>query len=843
MFLLTKRHPLLGILILLLASFPGPLPGGVTGTVAGHVTSSQTGEPMPGVNVAVTDTYLGAVTDAEGWYLITNLPPRSYQLRISLMGYRTVIQQEVLVLPDLRTTINVQLEPTVIELEEVVVTAPAPMIRRDITATTHFISSDEIRHIPVKSFIEIVELQPGVAAGHIRGGRKTEVLYMVDGLPIEEAIEGIVGSDIPSSAIAEMSIQTGGFSAEYGNVMSGVVNIITKAPAATFSGLLEWDYLDPQSNPAPFSNRRIGDHFLEMNFTGPLGRNLKFFMAGNLIAPNSRWRDELFGNRHIVLNSEESYSYNFIGKLTFHPIEQLKISSQGLLSLWSWREYDHKWKYNLEGLPSRSKQSYRLSLTAIHTLSPRTFYELRLSRYDVLKSINGQSFQDAPNLTFEDYNGDGKSTPADWRGFVIAGVLPWWLDHQEVHNILKFDFISQINANHQLKAGLMYEGFDLYKKNVQIKYIRSYDPKFPFYITYDTEYDYRPWRGALFIQDKIELEGLVANLGLRYDYFDPTAQRPALEEQIFGDRSEWILDSTAMVPASPKSQFSPRLGLAIPVGPTDVLQVSYGYFFQLPAFDYLYTNSNLNTATGFSPLGDPDLKPARTVMWEVSYKGQLNESTIFDATIFNKDISNRVDANTYKNQRPEDIFRSSGYTRFVNLALANIRGFELYLKRSYSQRVSGKISYTFMVAKGTGSSEFEKFDWTERGYQVPVDQYYLSWDQRHTVVVNMDFRSRHNGWLNLLWRWNSPLPYTKNMGPTTEPNNTRMAPTTTLDLRLNQDISLGRGTGFVYFEMLNAGDRENVLWLDDLGLPGGVLGDPGAIDLRRRFRFGLGLKF
>jgi len=821
-----------------------PLHAGITGTIAGIIRDADNRLAIPGVNVMVVDTYLGAITDENGFYVITNVPAGPRSVRASFIGYRAVTQTGVSILPDLRTGLDFELTRSAIEMEEVVVTARSPMIRKDVTATTHFISPKEIEYMPVQTFQDIVEIQPGVAAGHIRGGRKTELLYLVDGLPIQEAIEGRAGSDLPNSSIVEMSVQTGGFNAEYGNAMSGVVNIITKEGSPTFTGMGETDLLFTHSNPKPFGDSFPGDFTGDLNVGGPTPLpGLRYFLATNFVAPNTRWKDEQFGNRLIVLNSEESYSYNVNAKATYYPLPQLKLTAQGLLSLWRWREYDHKWKLHTEGLPLRTKKSYRISLTAIHTLSPNSFYEVRLSQYNVLKSILGQSFQEAPNLTFEDFNGDGQQTLSDWQGFVVDGDLPWWMDHQENNTILKSDFTSQVTPHHQIKTGLQFEFFDLYKKNVQAKYLHTYDPKFPLFVTFDTEYEYQPWQGTLYIQDKIDYDGMVANVGLRYDYFNPTAVRPALEERTFSGHTEWIIDFDEMTPAKPKHQFSPRLGIALPVTATDVLHVNYGYFFQMPAFEYLYMNANLNTAVGFSPLGDPDLKPAKTIMWEVSYQGQLTETTMFDLTLFNKDVSNLVDANTFKNQRKEDIYRSSGFTRFVNLAMVGVRGLEFYLKRDYNQNISGKISYTYMIAKGTGSSEYEKFTWTEKNYRVPTDHYYLSWDQRHTLVANLDLRKPGWGGLNILWRWNSPLPYTYNEGRGTTPNNRRMDATTTLDVRMNKDVQLGPAAGYLYLELLNATDRRNILWVDDFGRIGGLLGDPGAVDIVRRTRFGLGLRF
>lgn len=831
------------VLFLLFMMVSGVGWAGVTGTLSGRVVKKESARPLAGVNVYIPGTYLGASTDENGKYLITNIPAGRYEIHASLIGYRKVIKTDAVILTDLRTRINFSMEESALEGEPVVITAESPMIRKDITGTTHFVSSREIEYLPVQSFQEIVNIQPGVAAGHIRGGRKSEVLYLVDGIPVMEAIEGKVGSELPNSSIIEMTVQTGGFNAEYGNAMSGVVNILTREGTGEFKakGEFELNYLG--RNPMPFSEDRAAlDPLGEVAISGPLisGKS-GYYLSANFLKPYSRWKDEQYGNRMIVLNSRESYNYNLNTKLTFHPHSSVKLTAQGLLSMWNWREYDHKWKYNLTGLPLRTKKSYRMSLTGVHTLSPRTFYEVRLSTYNVLKSILGNSFRDVPDLSFYDYNGDGFENLNDWKGFVKSGHLPWWMDHEEIQSLAMVDFTSQVNDHHQIKTGMHFTYYDLYRKNVQAKYIEGYDPKFPQYITYNTEFDYYPWRGAWYLQDKIDYTSVVYNFGIRVDYFHPRSSRPALEERLVGERSEWILNHERREPASPKVQVSPRMGVALPVTATDVLHVNYGHFFQMPQFEFLYANTNLNTAQGFSPLGDPDLKPAKTIMYEVSYKSQITPSIMIDGTIFNKDVSNLVDANTFKNKTEGDIYRSSGFSRFVNLSLANIRGFELYLKRSHSRYLSGKISYTFMVAKGTGSSALEKFEWTQKRYSVPTDQYYLSWDQRHTVVVNLDLRRPDIGGLNILWRWNSPLPYTRDIGIGTEPNNRRMESTSTLDIRMNKSFTIGSVTPYLYLEVLNLFDRENVLWVDDLGRAGGEFRDPGAIDMYRRIRLGAGV--
>jgi len=829
---LTRFSLILSLLLLITFN---QLEAGVTGTLAGRVIDKKTKRPLPGANVIINGTHIGAATDREGFFLVNNIPAGKFDIRAEMIGYTTLVQKNVVILMDLRTTLDFELDPAVLDLQEVVITAEAPMIKRDVTATTHFIARQEIDQLPVLSFKEIVDIQPGVAAGHIRGGRQSEVLYLVDGFPIQEAVEGEVGSELPMSSIIDMTVQTGGFNAEYGNAMSGVVNIITQDGGDELSGLLEVSSLNYSASDNPFRDRgNEFDWITELNIGGPLfHKNYKFFLSADTRTPNTRWKREEFGQRLMIYNDKSSYNTNLNGKISILPSKSFKVTMQGLLSLWNWKEYDHRWKKNLEGLPERSKKSYRFSLTAVHTLNPKTFYEVRVNQYNVLKSIMGASSIEQAAIKYEDNN------PGSW---IIGGDYPWWLDHREIHNTFKFDLTSQMTRNHQIKTGVEFTTYNLSKKSVQRMEIETIDPNFPQYITYDIDYDYKPMRGALYVQDKIEYEGMIANIGLRYDFFDPKAYRPALEEALVGDRSTWIVNNDQQVKASIKNQFSPRVGVALPIGPDKELHINYGYFFQMPLFDYLYTNSNLNPAEGFAPLGDPDLKPAKTVSYEVSYKHLIDEDMLVDFTIFNKEVNNLVDNNTYLNDEKSTL-SGTGFYQYVNLEKVNIWGSEIFLKRRVGKLFSGKISYTYMVAKGTGSENTQKFSWLTKETLVPISEYYLSWDQRHTLVINLDFRQIKNWGINFLWRWNSPLPYTRYEGVLTEPNNARMDIISSFDIRVNKDFRLLGNHFNFYSEFINIFDHENILWMNHEGIAGGYLENPSAWDGRFQWRLGLNTKF
>ncbi|MBN2007917.1 TonB-dependent receptor [candidate division KSB1 bacterium] len=807
---------------------------GVTGTLAGRVTDKTTGKSLAGANITIMNTYLGAAADLDGFFLINNIPGGKYDVNVRMIGYNSIIQEDVVILMDLRTTIEFELEPTILELEQVVIQAESPMIQKDVTATTHFITNQELEHLPVQSFQEIVEIQPGVAAGHIRGGRNNEILYLVDGFPVQEAIEGKVGSELPISSIIDMTVQTGGFNAEYGNAMSGVINILTREGTDKFDAngqisAIRYSYQNPFSD---HSNEP--DYISEFNIGGAIGpQHLKYFLSADARVPNTQWKREDFGQRLLIFNNDKSCNTNINGKLTYHPGKSWKLTLQGLFSYWRWNEYDNRWKFNLAGLPDRSKKSYRTSMTAVHTITPQMFYEIRFSRYNVLKSIAGESSRNQAPIVY--MNND----PQSW---VIAGDYPWWLDHEEIHNTFKFDLTSQLTHFHQIKAGAEIVHYDLNKKSVQRVTVDNTDLNFPQYISYVVDYNYQPIMGAVYIQDKIDYDGLIANIGLRYDFLDPRAERPALEEALENEQDGWIISSTKTVKASVKRQLSPRLGIAYPMGENRELHVNFGYFFQMPLFDYLYKNANINPLEGFAPLKYPDLKPSRSVSFEISYKHQLNENTLLDATAFKKEVSNLIDNNTYVVGN-SGALSGTGYYNYVNAEIADIHGTELYIKRRVGQLISGKISYTFMVAQGSGATRTDKFEWLTKTTRLRVNEYYLSWDQRHTLVLNLDVRRANKWGINLLWTWNSPLPYTKFEGDRTIPNSGRMTATSSLDVRLNRDWQIYQFPITAFAEFLNVFNNKNVLWVDSRGVPGGSLADPSAWDQRFRFRLGLNINF
>ena len=132
---------------------------GTTGKLAGKVTSKDTGEPLIGANVMINGTPLGAATDLTGNYYILQIPPGSHSVRFSMIGYQTLIFNDVRIKVDLTTTIDGAMATSAVGMEEVIVQAERAMIQTDVTYSQANISGDEMAMLPVEEFEDVLALQ------------------------------------------------------------------------------------------------------------------------------------------------------------------------------------------------------------------------------------------------------------------------------------------------------------------------------------------------------------------------------------------------------------------------------------------------------------------------------------------------------------------------------------------------------------------------------------------------------------------------------------------------------------------------------------------------------------
>lgn len=216
-----------------------------TGKIYGQVTDKETGYPLPSATVLILGTNRGAAADIDGRYLILNVPAGVYTLRFQIIGYGDLSVSDVKVIVGSSVELNVQLSSKVLEAEEIVISAERPIIAKDQTGSLRVVTAEAVQNIPVRGVQNVVATSSGVVQDerggtlNVRGGRTDQTAYVIDGVWSNDPLTGTNVGAVSQRAIQELTLMTGGYNAEFGNAMSGVVNVITKSGDEKYSLNLE----------------------------------------------------------------------------------------------------------------------------------------------------------------------------------------------------------------------------------------------------------------------------------------------------------------------------------------------------------------------------------------------------------------------------------------------------------------------------------------------------------------------------------------------------------------------------------------------------------------------------
>ena len=232
-----------GILFLM---FTSVALGGTTGKISGQVFDKQSGEVLPGVNVVIEGTTMGAATDTEGHFFILNVPPGLYQVEASMMGYTTLSQTQVRVNVDKTTSLDFDLQQASIEGQEVTIVAERPIIEKDLTASQVVINSEQLSQSWVSDINEAMGQETGILIKDgmmsARGGAFVDMNYIVDGSSMNSGVVGDNYTGINRTSIQELRVLTGAFNAEYGSALSGVVDVVTRENSGRLTGDVQVRY-------------------------------------------------------------------------------------------------------------------------------------------------------------------------------------------------------------------------------------------------------------------------------------------------------------------------------------------------------------------------------------------------------------------------------------------------------------------------------------------------------------------------------------------------------------------------------------------------------------------------
>lgn len=883
-----------------------------TGKISGKVTSADTHESLIGANIILEGTKFGAATDINGEYYIINIPPGTYRLKVSMVGYETVIIDKFTVSVNRTSSADIQLKETTIQGKEVVISVSKIQSKKDQTSSVRNVTADEISMMPVENLDAVVNMQTGVVRGHFRGGRSDEVAYLVDGVKVDEAFGNSRIVTVEKNVVSEIEVITGTFNAEYGNAMSGVVNAVTKDGGNEYNGSISLNtsnFVTPHDDiffglKSPnlyWSKDFIG--FLE----GPIIQNyLNFIVNGryqDYVGPrsgirrfepdnfsnfssqeSSNWYSEHTGDNAVV-PMETGKEASVFGKISFNPSASIRMSLNYSYNFSEGQGYSHFYKYNPDARGSSHFNSNMLTFTINHSLSNSLFYEFKSSYL-----YSWDAYYKYENPLDNNYIHDGYTTGSNGPGFSTGGMDKGWSENWNKNFNEKFDISWQVSNNHIFKAGIDFTQYIINRFNTSVrnKYFNT-----PFvndtvfnsqtgkteYLYYEPElilensiytqiYEVRPRQYSAYLQDKMEFDEMVINLGLRFDYFNPNTTYPSQyrnpgNQLSFPDNPDKM---STYLKAEGSSQLSPRFGISYKLGDAALLRFSYGHFFQMPPLYALYANHYVIIGTGDyqTLLGNPRLKPQKTIQYEAGLWQQLTSNMSCEVAVFYRDIYDLLSTTTI------ETYNAIRYGLYTNKDYGNARGLELKFDY-YSGPFTARVNYTLQYTRGV--ADYPTFSFDRAGAKLdPVTVLVpMAWDQRHTLNATVSYFMEGFG-ISATARYDSGTPY--GWSPLAEsdlarvhlnPNNSTMPSLFSVDLqgsvdlftfgstktrmtllvynlldRLNEvsvNSTTGRANQVIIRETTLAGYRSNFSTVYDLNNNPGSFSNPRSVKIGIEFIF------
>ncbi len=947
-----SRSYYLLVLLFSLLCFNGAM-AGTTGKLAGRVIDADTGDPLPGVNILIEGTSMGASADVNGEYYIINIPPGSYEIQAVYIGYTTRIVKNVQINIDRTTQVDFELSQTVLEESEaIVVEAQSEVIQKDMTGSLSTVSSSDIDDMPVQTINEVINLQAGVIEGdggiHVRGGRAGETRFMVDGVSVTN-LNGAQGIEVETDAVQEMQLISGTFNAEYGKAMSGIVNIITKEGGDEYSAQVQGivgsyysqsDIFGVMKSYGPGISAVTGktvmidqsdkplseirpNYDIRGIVSGPvpfLGRDFNFFVSGRFTQNDGylygrRWftPQGLPGDSALApLRPQNSSSVQ--GKITWRPFPGFKMSYS---AFYNYSRRDHNTsivnRYVPDSGPMSLNRGLSQTLAINHAFSASTFMDFKLSRYDteresylykdptampgyfirIYREVDGETVQEdvyySTNAEKDAIVSNAKENgwsyefiidPKRSEGYIDPVlnsnplsysfrnryVPPDFSFSRDQFWLAKLDLTSQVSRHHLVKGGVeviyntvQRKGFTLRPKtDSDGNQIEPYEP----YVEdessiWTNSYKRNPLEISAYVQDKMEFDQLIVNLGLRMDYFDPDYIKPvdprdpdiynpanpewkgpnwdedyyfslktAEEKRAYEEANSYTPDERRKLMhtrVKPKLQVSPRIGLAYPISEKGVIHLSYGHFFQMPDARYLYGDAGsirpdykLSVGSQQQLFGNADLNAERTVQYEIGLQSEVMPGFGLDVTLFYKDIRDWIGISPPVDTKHSQVTR---YVQYENKDYANIRGVTLSFEARPTRNFTAMLDYTFQVAEGTYSSPNDAYAALLSNQEPAQKLIYMDYDRRHSV--NSILTYRWEGWVtSLIGKFNTGFPYTpeKVAGSpqanyrgwreniARRPNNSQV------DLRVDKTLlTLGGMTHKVYLRVFNLFDQKSEL--------------------------------
>ncbi len=805
--------------------------------VRGTVTDAGTAVPIAGAVVTLEPGGRGAVTDASGAYLIRQVRAGVYRVTARAIGYTPLAKDSVQVSGNATVVLDFKLQRPKVTLPGIVVQSRVdPELDPRVTATSQTITGEELRNLPITTLNEAVQLQAGVVGNSFRGGRVGEQTLIVDGMGVKnqlDAASGAVGLDIPTAALEEADVITNGFSAQYGQALSGMINVVTRDGPEHFNANLDYETDRPMGNGADYGLDRVvtsvgGPLFGGMRFLTVLDAQARLDDAPvNAPAPTDTL-DPRYAEPWLLPHAAGE-QYNVFGKLTIPLGARNTLRVMGVGSTHQQLLFDPQLKYAPTQAPGQSITG-KLALAHFqHASRPdstnATIIDFRVGYFDksaIRAPLLSQPDYQFGAFTFSGFDfagagiaqgGDSVAALGAIPGFgtpYLSASTPWgvpaffttastrgdleWNRFREGR--ARLDFFFGRGPATDLRIGGEYV-----RQRVQtFTRLQAYLPvaqggQVPVLA------DFSPFAAAGYGEWTQRLSDLTMVLGLRVDAFSARA-----------DTGTAAIGGTHVA-------VSPRFGVSTTLANATVT-ASYGRFAQAPDFQYLVNAAFDDTLrTGRSRRGNPNLGFETSNQYELRVRYRTAPLTVLAVGVYVKRLDGLV-ASVPIGLNPDSAI-------FGNADFGDVRGIDLSIDREFDGVVGARVTYTLQSATATATNAL---DFYRRLRISPIgDTIYpanvtfpLDYDRRHSVTVVLQGRIPESApalvrefRASVVGRWGSGLPYspTNFSGDslTGLPNSERMPAEWSVDARIARRLRVLGVGGEVYFDVRNLTNRRNVV--------------------------------
>jgi len=769
------------------------------GSISGRVRDASTGEALGFAKVTIQGTYYGAVTDEDGKFKISNVKPGDYSVQVFMEEYTTALYTGIRVKADADTPVDVQMKTTDFQIGTVEIVGQADLLDVGDGKSATTLGKEYLEESTFRNVGEAIESQQGVNKTpdgiQIRGGRVYETTYLVDGISARDPLAGTGGGvTVSSSSVQEIDLVTGGGDAEFGNGTAGVINTKIRDGGSKFDIRGSWfrDNIGIRTH-APMSwNTDIGS--ISMGGPVPFTKGkLTFFTSGDMTLTDTYFgayanqlHSSLFPKNDSMWAPRQDNQWANTIKLSWNvrPGMKLSVTNQHSLNINQNSRtlqivgndailvpgFPYIYSLNLDNANTYTHHS-NLTIVNFKTVLDSSNWTLDVSAGRLFTALQA----DANGAPFRESTVDRIYDPASivtnpidlWNpGDSVVYVFPGpglynngglgtlWHNHHAEEYTLKYKFSHQsksgvhlLNLGHEHKEQ-EYLWVDVLRPWVGAP-IQIDDTTFTPSTSIGSSSDLwlaRPTQGGVFIQDEIRYKGIIAFLGLRYEYWAPgkfaddavnNPAAPVVDEV----RNQYMEQTTGFLGKRWKARLLPKLRVSFPVTENNVLYFNYGHSMQLPHPRFVYAGLDpvYQDRSFLSNLGNPNINPEVTVNYEVGLKSKINKDLAFTVTAFYNDkfdyiVSRRI---LIKDQTGRFVEK----TFFINQDYARIRGIEVGIKQRIARvfQLDGSVGYQIATGKSNTAAE-SALQIKTQGFVNSSKENYLAWDRPFDAKLTVLFK-------------------------------------------------------------------------------------------------------